>query len=116
MPIKKLQKQIIKFRDDRNWKNYHKPKDVAISIVLEATELLEHFQWKNEEEIGKYLKSPKSDEVKEEIADVAIYLLQLSHDLGIDLEEEIFSKLEKNAKKYPIEKIKGNYKKYTELK
>ena len=112
--IKKLTKRIIKFRDARDWKQFHKPKDLAVSLALEAAEVLEHFQWKSEEEINEYVKTNK-DEIAEELADVLNYLLIMSHDLGIDIIEAEKKKVTKNESKYPVEKAKGNAKKYTEL-
>jgi len=113
--IKKLQELAIKFRDDRDWKKYHKPKDVVVSAAIEIAELLERFQWKTDKEINLELATGKKKEIEEEIADVIIYLLYLANDLNIDLEKAIKDKIRKNSEKYPIEKIKGNYKKYTEL-
>ncbi|MCM3667323.1 nucleotide pyrophosphohydrolase [Mesobacillus subterraneus] len=92
--------KIIQFRDDRGWKPYHNEKDLAISIALEANELLENFQWKSSEEA---LES-STENIKDEMADVLIYLLQLAEKMNIDLEEEVSRKMEKNAIKYPINK------------
>lgn len=109
-----LQKEVIKFRDDRNWKQFHNPKDVALSLVLEAAEVLEHFQWKNTEEVKKYIITNK-DDIGEELADVFNWVLQMSYDLEIDILDALEKKIKKNAIKYPIEKAKGIAKKYTEL-
>ncbi|MCU5331765.1 MULTISPECIES: nucleotide pyrophosphohydrolase [Bacillus] len=106
-----LQKEVIRFRDERNWGQFHNAKDLAISLNLEAAELLETFQWKSSQEA----KETKMQEMKEEIADVMIYLLLLSDQLNIDLEEAVRSKLTKNAEKYPVEKAFGKNKKYNEL-
>ncbi|PEB32602.1 nucleotide pyrophosphohydrolase [Bacillus cereus] len=106
-----LQKAVIKFRDERNWGQFHNAKDLAISLNLEASELLETFQWKSSEEATE----TKMQEIKEEMADVMIYLLMLSDKLDIDLEEVVYAKLEKNAEKYPVEKAFGSNKKYNEL-
>ena len=114
MDIKNLTQRIIAFRDARDWKQFHNPKDVALSLVLEAGEVMEHFQWKNEKEIKEHLKKEKG-EVAEELADVLYWVLLLSHDLNIDILRALKNKLEKNEKKYPVEKAKGNAKKYTEL-
>ncbi|MFQ3573556.1 MAG: nucleotide pyrophosphohydrolase, partial [Thermodesulfovibrionales bacterium] len=90
--------------------------DLAISISLEASELLEHFQWKDDNQCNQYLNDKKAkDEIAEEIADIAIYLLILSNDLGIDLENAIKDKIEKNKTKYPVEKSKGRAEKYNRL-
>ena len=112
--IKTLTRKIIHFRDARNWAQFHNPKDVAISLTLEAAELLEHFQWKNPAEIEKHIKTNKS-EISDEIADVLYYLLLLGHDLKIDVPAALEKKLKKNAKKYPVAKAKGRHTKYTEL-
>ena len=109
-----LQKKIIAFRDERDWKQFHTPKDMAISLALEAAEVLEHFQWKNEAEIAEYLKTNKED-IGDELADVLWWVLLMSHDLGIDILEASERKIEKTAKKYPVEKSKGRHTKYTEL-
>jgi len=106
--------RIIKFRDDRDWGQFHTPKDMAISLVLESTELLEHFQWKNEEDANKHIEE-KRHEVAEELSDVLYWVLLIANDLDIDLNEALKKKMDKNEAKYPIEKAKGNAKKYTEL-
>lgn len=110
----KLLKEILAFRDARNWKQFHNPKDLAISLVLEAGEVMEHFQWKSKEEVEEYVKTHKH-EIGEELADVQNYLLLLAHDLGIDLEDAVLKKIKKNAIKYPIKKAKGKHTKYNKL-
>lgn len=112
--IKELTEKIKKFRDERDWKQFHNPKDVAISLVLEATEVLEHFQWKNQAEIEEYLKTNKED-VGEELADALYWVLLLSNDLGIDAKEALEKKMGKNEEKYPIEKARGKHIKYNKL-
>ena len=112
--IQNIIEQIKSFRDDRDWIQFHDPKSMAASITIEAAELLEHFQWKNKEEAEKYVKTHKN-EIAEEIADVAIYLFELSDNLEIDLLDAMHEKLEKNAAKYPIEKAKGVHTKYDQL-
>ncbi len=112
--LKELQQKIIKFREERNWKQFHNQKDVALSLVLEAAELMEHFQWKNKEEIEEYVKTHKEN-ISEEIADVLYWVLLISHDLNIDIFDALAKKIKKNELKYPIEKAKGSAKKYTEL-
>lgn len=112
--IEDITEKILKFREDRDWKQFHNPKDVALSLVLESTELLEHFQWKNGEELEKYLEEHKQ-EVAEELADVLNWVLLLSHDLEIDLVKASEEKIKKNALKYPIEKAKGKATKYRKL-
>ncbi|PKG24759.1 nucleotide pyrophosphohydrolase [Niallia nealsonii] len=96
--MKDLIKDVLAFRDERNWKQYHDEKDLAISIVLEASELLENFQWKSSEEA----KEKDMQNIKEEMADVLIYLIQLADKLGIDLKKEALAKMVKNREKYPV--------------
>jgi len=112
--IENITKKIISFRDARDWAQFHNPKDVAISLSLEAAELLEHFQWKNPAEIEKHIKTNKS-EISEELADVLYWVLLLSHDLKIDPLAALAKKLKKNARKYPISKAKGRHTKYNRL-
>jgi len=112
--MKKLIKKILKFRDARDWKQFHNPKDLAISLSLEASEVLEHFQWKSEKEIYEYVKKNKN-EIGKELADVLYWVLLMSNDFNIDIEKISELKLKENAKKYPIKKSKGKYVKYTNL-
>ena len=112
--IKKLTCEVLKFRDARDWKQFHNPKDVAISLALEAAELLEHFQWKTPAEIASHVKAGKEG-ISDELADVFYWVLTLSHDLDIDLASALRRKLVKNAGKYPVSKSKGRITKYTEL-
>ncbi|MEK3684914.1 nucleotide pyrophosphohydrolase [Paenibacillus sp. FSL R10-2736] len=104
-------KKIVAFREERNWAQFHNPKDLAISLNLEASELLELFQWKSSDEA----LDQKRDEIQDELADVMYYALLMCHDLGIDPRQALLEKLEKNAEKYPINKAFGSNKKYTEL-
>jgi dCTP diphosphatase len=112
--INKITEKIIKFRDERDWMQFHDPKNMAVSIILEASELLEHFQWKTEEEVRKYVTQNKA-ELKDEIADIALYLFELADNLGISLISAMEEKLKKNELKYPIEKAKGRHTKYNKL-
>jgi len=112
--IKQITQKIRKFRDDRDWKQFHNHKDLALSLVLEAAEVLEHFQWKSPKEVEQYAKSSK-DEIADELADVAIYLFELADNLGIDLKNAITIKMKKNAVKYPVHKAKGKHAKYDKL-
>jgi NTP pyrophosphatase (non-canonical NTP hydrolase) len=113
-PIENLTKKVIEFRDARNWKQFHNPKDLSLSLVLEATEVMEHFQWKSPEEIDKYVKENKSD-IAEELADVFYWVLLMSKDLDIDIVEALEKKMEINNAKYPVEKSKDKHTKYTDL-
>ena len=100
---------VLKFRDDRNWRQFHNPKDLAISISLEAAELLEVFQWS-----GADLDcAEKRDKVREELADVVNYCILMADACGLDLDEIVREKVRRNAEKYPVEKAFGNKAKYT---
>jgi NTP pyrophosphatase (non-canonical NTP hydrolase) len=104
--MKELIEKVIKFRDERNWKQFHTPENLSKSIVLEAAELLENFQWNNDYKLEK---------VKEELADIFIYSILLADQLNVDLVNIAYEKLEKNNNKYPIEKSFVNSKKYNKL-
>lgn len=112
--IKDLTDIILKFRKERDWQQFHKPKDCAISLALEAAEVLEHFQWKDEKEIENYLKNYK-EHIGDELADVLWWVLLMSYDLNIDLKDAFVKKMKKNEVKYPVEKCKGKNVKYTKL-
>lgn len=111
---KDLLEQLIAFRRERDWEQFHRPKDLAISLSIEAAELLEWFQWRTDDEISQMLSSDKRQQLEDELADVAVYLTYLSHDLQIDLDAVIARKLKKNAAKYPAEKVRGRADKYNE--
>ncbi|MBU0569688.1 nucleotide pyrophosphohydrolase [Patescibacteria group bacterium] len=112
--LDKLTKKLRKFNEERDWDQFHNYKDLAISLVLEATEVLEHFQWKNPKEMESRVKTHR-EELMDELGDVLIYLVQISDKLGINLLDAAEKKLEKSAKKYPVKKSKGRHTKYTEL-
>ena len=112
--ISELTSNINAFRDARDWRQFHNPKDMAVSISIEAAELLEHFQWKSAAECETHVVTNR-EAVADEVADVAIYLFELADLLGLDLGMEMMRKLEKNAVKYPVEKAKGSNRKYDEL-
>lgn len=103
--------QIIKFRDDRNWKQFHNPKDLAISINLEAAELLEIFQWSGSD----ISADDKMDKIKEELADVLNYCVLMADICNLDMDEIIQEKIKRNNEKYPVEKARDSAKKYSEL-
>ena len=105
---------IRDFRDERDWAQFHNPKDMAIAISIEASELLEHFLWKTTEESEQRVQEKRA-EISDEIADIAVYLLELADNLNIDLAHAIKNKMKKNAAKYPVDKSKGSHVKYTEL-
>ena len=104
--------RVIRFRDDRDWRQFHTPKDLAISMSLEAAELLELFQWS-----GTDLEcAGKRDKLREELADILSYCILMADVCGLDLDEIMNEKVTKNEAKYPVEKARGNAAKYTELK
>ena len=105
---------VLEFRRKRDWEQFHKPKELAAAITVEASELLEVFQWKSHEEVAGLLDSPSRKRVEDEIADVVILLSYLCHDLGLDVNAAVRSKLKKNEAKYPVEKSYGNARKYDE--
>ncbi|NNE93554.1 MAG: nucleotide pyrophosphohydrolase [Verrucomicrobiales bacterium] len=106
--------QIREFRDARDWKQFHNAKDMATAISIEASELLEIFLWHNAEETESATVE-KRDRIEEEMADIAIYLVEMADNLEIDLIEAMKRKLARNAAKYPVEKAKGSHAKYNEL-
>lgn len=106
--LNELISKIVKFRDDRDWAQFHNPKDLAIALNIEASELLELFLWKKENEANK-------ERFKEELADVLIYALLLADKFDLDIHEIIEEKLIHNSQKYPVDKAKGNANKYNEL-
>ena len=102
---------VLKFRDDRNWRQFHNPKDLAISLSLEAAELLEVVQWS-----GTDLECrDKTNKIREELADVVNYAILMADACGLDLDEIVQAKVRRNAEKYPVEKAYNNKAKYTEL-
>ena len=111
MITKETEERILKFRDDRDWRQFHNPKDLAISLSLEAAELLEVFQWSAED----LHCEEKMDKIREELADVVSYCILMADACGLDLDEIVQAKVKRNAEKYPVEKAKGKADKYTEL-
>lgn len=103
--------QVLKFRDDRNWKQFHNPKDLALSISLEAAELLEIFQWSGSDTECE----SKKDKIREELADVLCYCILMADRCDLDMDEIVQAKMMRNGEKYPIEKVKDSAKKYDEL-
>ena len=103
-----LLQQILAFRDERDWKQFHSPSNLAAALSVEAGELLEHFLWDRDKQID-------TGAVGDELADVLVYALLLAHELDLAVETIISNKLEKNRAKYPVDKAKGNARKYTDL-
>ena len=104
-------KQILKFRDDRDWKQFHNPKDLAISISLEAAELLEVFQWSGTDVSNE----GKQEKIKEELVDVLTYCVLMADACGLDIDEIVQEKIKVNNEKYPVSKAKGKKEKYNKL-
>lgn len=109
--IEDIQREMVAFRDERNWKQFHNAKDLAISISLEAAELLEVFQWSGSDTGIE----GKKEKIEEELADVIIYCGLMADVVGIDIAEIVRKKLKRNGEKYPVDKAYGNKAKYTEL-
>jgi dCTP diphosphatase len=109
-----LTKLALAFRDERNWKQFHNPKDVALSMSLEVAELVEIMQWKNGRALNRHLAAER-EHVGQELSDILYWVLVLAHDLNIDLPAAFRAKLRHNAQKYPIEKAKGVARKYRDL-
>ena len=108
-----LKERIRRFAEERNWEQYHSPKNLAMALVVETAELVEHFQWLTQEE-SRSLPPEKRSAVEAELADILIYLVRIADKLDIDLYEATIDKLQHNADKYPAEKVRGLSKKYTE--
>jgi NTP pyrophosphatase (non-canonical NTP hydrolase) len=104
--------KIVKFVNERNWEKFHNPKDLAISLNLEAAEVLEHFQWKSPQEINDHVKNNK-DDISDELVDVLYWVLLMSHYLDVDLKKAFERKMKQNEKKYPVDKARGKHSKYT---
>ena len=106
--IEEIIQELIKFRDERDWEQFHNPKDLALAINVEAAELLELFLWKNAEDVSK-------ERVQEELADVFAFAFLLAHKYGLDVKQTVFDKIKLNGDKYPADKARGTAKKYNEL-
>ena len=102
MDIKKIQQQLGQFADERNWDQFHNPKNLAMALSVEASELVEIFQWLTPEQSEEIMESSESEHVKEEIADILIYLIRIADKLNVDLESSISEKIIKNRNKYQI--------------
>ena len=115
--LEDLKEKIKNFVRERDWEKYHSPKNLSMAIAIEAAELMEHFQWISEKESEKLLKNPeKRQEIEEELADIAIYILDFCNLFDIDFEKIVEKKLKKSAEKYPVNLVKGKSHKYTHYK
>lgn len=113
-PQSRLLDRLIAFRDERDWEQFHTPKNLASALVVEASELLSIFQWTSDSGLDARC-AEKREEIEREVADIYIYLLFVAHALGIDLNEAAKKKMALNAEHYPADRARGNAKKYTEL-
>jgi dCTP diphosphatase len=111
--LMELTRLALQFRDDRDWKQFHNPKDVALSLSLEAAEVLELMQWRSGESLQAHLDQHR-DHLGQELSDVLCWVLIMAHDQGIDLPKAFADKMRLNAEKYPVEKARGSARKYTE--
>jgi NTP pyrophosphatase (non-canonical NTP hydrolase) len=110
--LDELRERLRNFVRERDWEQFHSPKNLAMAMIVEAAELVEHFQWATEQE-SRELSPEKCAEVEQEIADTLIYLLRLSDVLGVDLIDAAHRKMDRNAQKYPADKVRGRNDKYT---
>jgi NTP pyrophosphatase (non-canonical NTP hydrolase) len=115
MELAELREVLQRFAAERNWDQFHSPKNLAMALSVEVAELAEHFQWLTEEQ-SRALSSEEKQRVAEEVADVLIYLVRLADKLGVDIGEAVTGKMEVNAQKYPADKVRGKSDKYTRYK
>ena len=108
-----LKFQLRQFAEERDWDQFHSPKNLSMALIAEAAELVEHFQWLTEDQ-SRSLEQKKLEQVQEELADIQIYLVRIADKLNVDLLGAVSKKIETNAKKYPSDKVRGSSKKYTE--
>lgn len=113
MTLQDLQQQLKAFAQERDWEQFHSPKNLAMALIVEAAELVEHFQWLKQSE-SEQLPADKHQEVVYEMADILVYLLRLAERLDVDLLDAVQQKMKINAAKYPADKVRGSKKKYTE--
>lgn len=113
--LEKIRLRISQFAANRDWDQFHSPKNLSMALAAESGELLEQFQWLTEEQ-SKNLSSEKLHSIEEELADIQIYLIRLADKLNIDLIDAVHKKIEVNESKYPADKVKGSAKKYDEYK
>jgi len=114
--IAQLKESVKHFCEERDWDQYHNAKDLAIGIITESSELLEHFRFKSEEDVNEFLNiNSNKEEISEEISDILFFILRFAQKYQIDISNKFYQKLDKNSLNYPIDKTKGLNKKYTEL-
>jgi len=108
-----IAKKLRRFAEERDWEQFHSPKNLTMALNVEAGELLEHFQWLTEEQ-SKNLPPEKMAKIAEEIADIQVYLIRIADKLGVDILESVEKKIKQNEAKYPADKVRGSARKYTE--
>jgi NTP pyrophosphatase (non-canonical NTP hydrolase) len=114
--ISELKERVLAFVQERDWEQFHSPKNLSMALAAETAELMEHFLWATPEESKSVAKDPaKRSKIAEELADVVIYALEFANSTGLDVAASIESKIAANARKYPVEKARGRSAKYTEL-
>jgi len=111
--LEELKKRIQQFATERDWDQFHSPKNLTMAMSVEVGELMEHFQWLTEKQSSE-LDAETLSKVKDEIADIQVYLVRLADKLGVDILQAVEQKMQKNEQKYPADKVKGSAKKYTE--
>ena len=111
--LNQIKTRLRKFASERDWDQFHSPKNLAMALIVEAAELVEHFQWLTEEQ-SQTLSPEKLTEVEQEIADIQIYLIRLADKLGVDMEKAVNAKIKLNEKKYPADKVRGSAVKYND--
>jgi dCTP diphosphatase len=111
--LEQIKTRLREFAAERDWDQFHSPKNLAMALIVEAAELVEHFQWLTEDQ-SQTLPPEKLAEVEQEIADIQIYLIRLADKLGVDMEKAVNAKIELNEKKYPAEKVRGSAAKYSD--
>lgn len=114
--FEQLTEEILKFRDQREWDQFHTPRHLTAALSIEVAELQELLLWKSEEEVGNWLESGGREDIARELADVLIFVLLLCHETNVDLADAVNAKLLENAEKYPVDLARGRAAKYTELK
>lgn len=111
-----MKEKIKKFCEDRDWDQFHGAKELAIALIIETAELLEHFRWKTNKEVAEMFENKsRKEEIEDEMADVLYFLIRIAQKYNIDLSQALNRKMSKNERKYPVDKSRGSNKKYTEL-
>lgn len=113
--LAELKARVLAFAEEREWLQFHSPKNLSMAIAAESAELMEHFLWSDSEQSHTLLDGAKRNQIEEELADIMIYSIEFANVAGVDLASAISAKMEQNARKYPVEKARGKADKYNEL-